>query len=261
MVQATAMQAAVDRAALSDFLLGMGDNTLILGHRLSEWCGHAPALEEDIALANTALDLIGQTQLWLGLAGEVEGRGRSADDLAYLRDVRDFRNLLLTERPNGDYGRTLMRQFLFDAWHYLALKGLRGSCEPRIAGIAEKASKEVAYHLERSRDLVIRLGDGTAESHARMQEALDDLWPYAGEMFVSEAHDLALAAAGVAPEPESLRADWEALAAETLRAATLEKPEDRYMHGGGKRGLHTEHLGYVLAEMQFLQRAYPGASW
>ncbi len=261
MVQATAMQAAVHRAALFDFLLGMGDNTLILGHRLSEWCGHAPALEEDIALANTALDLIGQTQLWLGLAGEVEGRGRSADDLAYLRDARDFRNLLLTERPNGEYGRTLMRQFLFDAWHFLFLKGLRVSSEPRIAGIAEKASKEVAYHLERSRDLVIRLGDGTAESHARLQEALDDLWPYTGEMFVSEAHDLALAAAGVAPGAESLKADWEALAAETLRAATLEKPEDRYMHGGGKRGLHTEHLGYVLAEMQFLQRAYPGASW
>lgn len=167
MVQATAMQAVVDRAALFDFLLGMGDNTLILGHRLSEWCGHAPALEEDIALANTALDLIGQTQLWLGLAGEVEGKGRSADDLAYLRDARDFRNLLLTERPNGDYGGTLMRQFLFDAWHYLALKGLRSSCEPRIAAIAEKASKEVAYHLERSRDLVIRLGDGTAESQDR----------------------------------------------------------------------------------------------
>ncbi|AEG55879.1 1,2-phenylacetyl-CoA epoxidase subunit PaaC [Sinorhizobium meliloti] len=261
MVQATAMQAVVDRAALFDFLLGMGDNTLILGHRLSEWCSHAPALEEDIALANTALDLIGQTQLWLGLAGEVEGKGRSADDLAYLRDARDFRNLLLTERPNGDYGGTLMRQFLFDAWHFLSLKGLRASCEPRIAAIAEKASKEVAYHLERSRDLVIRLGDGTAESHARMQAALDDLWPYTGEMFVSEAHDLVLAAAGVAPEPESLKAEWEALAAETLRAATLEKPVDRYMHKGGKRGLHTEHLGYVLAEMQFLQRAYPGASW
>ncbi|WP_027998293.1 1,2-phenylacetyl-CoA epoxidase subunit PaaC [Sinorhizobium arboris] len=261
MVQPTAMEAAVDRAALFEFLLGMGDNVLILGHRLSEWCGHGPALEEDIALANTALDLIGQTQLWLGLAGEVEGRGRSADDLAYLRDTRDFRNLLITERPNGDYGRTLMRQFLFDAWHYLALKVLRSSCEPRIAGIAEKASKEAAYHLERSRDLVIRLGDGTAESHARMQEALDELWPYTGEMFVSEAHDAALAAAGVALEPDSLKAEWDAVIAGALRAATLEKPEDGYMHRGGKRGLHTEHLGYVLAEMQFLQRAYPGASW
>lgn len=261
MAQTIAMEAAVDRAALFEFLLGMGDNTLVLGHRLSEWCGHAPALEEDIALANTALDLIGQTQLWLGLAGEVEGNGRNADELAFLRDAREFRNLLLAERPNGDYGRTLMRQFLFDAWHYLALKGLRASSDPRIAAIAEKTSKEVAYHLERSRDLVILLGDGTAESHARMKKALDELWSYTGEMFVNEAHDAALAAAGLAPEPESLMPEWNTLVAETLCAATLGKPQDGYMHRGGKRGLHTEHLGYVLAEMQFLQRAYPGASW
>lgn len=257
----TKMEAAVDRAALFEFLLRMGDNTLILGHRVSEWCGHAPALEEDIALANTALDLIGQTQLWLGLAGEVEDKGRSADDLAYLRDVYDFRNLLLTERPNGDFGKTLMRQFLFDAWHYLHLQALLSSTDRRIAEIAEKASKEVSYHLERSRDLVIRLGDGTAESHARMQEAIDDLWPYTGEMFMNEAADAALAAAGVAPEPQSLKTEWDELVAETLSEATLKKPTDGYMQGGGKRGIHTEHLGYVLPEMQFLQRAYPHATW
>ncbi|PDT81571.1 1,2-phenylacetyl-CoA epoxidase subunit PaaC [Sinorhizobium sp. BJ1] len=261
MAHATLTESAVDPADLCEFLLRMGDNALILGHRLSEWCGHAPALEEDIALANTSLDLIGQTQLWLGLAGEIEGRGRSADDLAYLRDARDFRNLLLTERPNGDYGKTLMRQFLFDAWHYLYLKGLRASSDRRIAEIAEKASKEAAYHIERSHDLVIRLGDGTAESHTRMQEAVDDLWAYTGEMFVNEASDATLAAADVAPEPQSLKAEWDALVAETLSEATLKKPADGYMHKGGKRGLHTEHLGYILAELQFLQRAYPGANW
>ncbi|WP_034855629.1 1,2-phenylacetyl-CoA epoxidase subunit PaaC [Sinorhizobium sojae] len=258
---ATMTEPAIDRHTLFEFLLRMGDNTLILGHRLSEWCGHAPALEEDIALANTALDLIGQTQLWFGLAGEVENKGRSADDLAYLRDAYEFRNLLLAERPNGDFGKTLMRQFLFDAWHYLCLQALLGSSDRRIAAIAEKVSKEVAYHLERSRDLVIRLGDGTAESHARMQAGLDDLWPYTGEMFIEEAPDAALAAASVAPEPSSIKAEWHSLVAETLSEATLKKPADGYMHKGGRRGIHTEHLGYVLAELQFLQRAYPGATW
>ena len=247
--------------ALLEFLLRIGDNTLILGHRVSEWCGHAPALEEDIALANTALDLIGQTQLWLGLAGEVEGKGRSADDLAYLRDGYDFRNILLVERPNGDFGKTLMRQFLFDAWHYLLLKALKGSSDTRIAEIAEKAFKEVCYHLDRSRDLVIRLGDGTAESHRRMQAALDDLWPFTGEMFMSDALDAELVEAGVIPAPESLKVGWNEIVAEALAEATLKTPADGYMHKGGRRGVHTEHLGFILTEMQFLQRAYPGATW
>ena len=252
---------AAESAALFEFLLRMGDNALILGHRVSEWCGHSPALEEDIALSNTALDLIGQTQLWLALAGEVEGRGRSADDLAYLRDGLDFRNVLLVERPNGDFGKTLMRQFLFDAWHYLLLKALKGSSDRRIAEIAEKASKEVAYHLDRSRDLVIRLGDGTAESHRRMQDALDDLWPYTGELFMGDASDAAVAADGVAPEPASLKASWDELVAETLAEATLKTPADGYMQKGGKRGVHTEHLGFILSDLQFLQRAYPGGTW
>lgn len=160
---------------------------------------------------NTALDLIGQTQLWLGLAGEVEGKGRSADDLAYLRDGLDFRNVLLVERPNGDFGKTLMRQFLFDAWHYVLLKWLKSSSDQRIAEIAEKSLKEVSYHLDRSRDLVIRLGDGTVESHRRMQAALDDLWPFTGELFIGDASDTAVAAAGVAPEPASLKASWDEL--------------------------------------------------
>ena len=252
---------AAESAALFEFLLRMGDNALILGHRVSEWCGHAPALEEDIALSNTALDLIGQTQLWLALAGEVEGRGRSADDLAYLRDGLDFRNVLLVERPNGDFGKTLMRQFLFDAWHYLLLKALKGSSDRRIAEIAEKAFKEVAYHLDRSRDLVIRLGDGTAESHRRMQDALDDLWPYTGELFMGDASDAAVAADGVAPDPASLKASWDELVAEAFAEATLKTPADGYMQKGGKRGVHTEHLGFILSDLQFLQRAYPGGTW
>jgi ring-1,2-phenylacetyl-CoA epoxidase subunit PaaC len=252
---------AVDNAALFEFLLRMGDNTLILGHRVSEWCGHAPALEEDIALSNTALDLIGQTQLWLGLAGEVEGKGRSADDLAYLRDGLDFRNVLLVERPNGDFGKTLMRQFLFDAWHYVLLKALKGSSNRRVAEIAEKALKEVSYHLDRSRDLVIRLGDGTAESHRRMQDALDDLWSYTGELFMGDASDAAVTVDSVAPEPASLKASWNELVAETLDEATLKTPSDDYMQKGGKRGVHTEHLGFILSDLQFLQRAYPGGTW
>lgn len=247
--------------ALFEFLLRMGDNTLILGHRVSEWCGHAPVLEEDIALANTALDLIGQTQLWLGLAGEVEGRGRDADALAFLRDAWDFRNLLLVERPNGDFGQTLMRQFLFDAWHAPMLKALEASADPRIAEIAAKAGKEVAYHLERSADLVIRLGDGTEESHRRMQTALDRLWPWTGEAFTGDATDAAMAAAGIAPAPESLRAPWDETVNMVLSEATLTRPEGDFAHRGGRQGRHTEHLGHLLATMQWLQRAYPGARW
>lgn len=248
--------------AFFQFLLRMGDNTLILGHRVSEWCGHAPVLEEDIALANTALDLIGQTQMWLGLAGEVEGAGRSADDLAFLRDAWDFRNVLLVEMPNGDFGRTLMRQFLFDAWHSIMLTRLRDSKDARVAAIAEKAGKEVTYHLERSGDTVIGLGDGTDESHARMQEALDYLWPYVGEMFEGDAVDAEMAEAGIAPDPSGLRADYDALVGRVLAKATLTIPDSRFAHKGGRNGrMHTEHLGHLLTQMQWLQRAYPGATW
>lgn len=257
----TAASTTLDPAVYADWLMRLGDNTLILGHRLSEWCGHSPVLEEDIAMANTALDLIGQTQLWLGLAGEIEGRGRTADNLAYLRDASRFRNVLLLERPNGDFGQTLMRQFLFDAFHLELLKSLQASSDPRVSEIAGKAIKEVAYHLERSADLVIRLGDGTEESHCRMQTALDDLWPYVGEFFVSDDVDKAVASAGIGPEPAELKAAWRQTVDEVLRAATLNVPGEGYVHKGGKRGIHTEHLGFILAEMQFLQRAYPGATW
>ncbi|MEM0948022.1 MAG: 1,2-phenylacetyl-CoA epoxidase subunit PaaC [Pseudomonadota bacterium] len=240
----------------------MGDNTLVLGHRVSEWCGHAPVLEEDIALANTALDLIGQTQMWLGLAGEVEGNHRSADDLAMFRDAWDFRNVLLVEQPNGDFGQTIMRQFLFDAWHVLALEHLQKSSDTRVAAIAEKASKEAAYHLDRSRDSVIALGDGTAESRRRMQAALDLLYPYAGEFFAVDSVDTAMADQSIAPDPTTLRASYDVCVETALAEATLVLPESRFAHKGGKTGArHSEHLGHMLTQMQWLQRAYPGAAW
>lgn len=251
-----------DQTALFEYLLRLGDNTLVLGHRVSEWCGHAPVLEEDIALANTALDLIGQTQMWLGLAGEVEAAGRTADDLAMHRDVWDFRNLLLVEQPNGDFGQTLMRQCLFDAFHVELLTDLTNASDDRIAAIAAKALKEVTYHLDRSSETVIGLGDGTEESHRRMQAALDLLWPYVGEMFTPEAVDDAIYAAGIAPDLTALRARFDTRIDAILTEATLNKPDSTYAQSGGKTGFrHSEHLGHMLTQMQWLQRAYPGAAW
>jgi ring-1,2-phenylacetyl-CoA epoxidase subunit PaaC len=247
--------------ALFEYLLRLGDNALILGHRLSEWCGHSPALEEDLALSNVALDLIGQTQLWLNLAGEVEGKGRDADKLAYLRDGRDFRNVLLVEQPNGDFAVTMARQFYFDAWHYLLLRELTGSKDSRIAEIAAKGLKEVTYHLERSRDWVLRLGDGTEESHRRMQSAIDDLWMYTGELFESDEIDQAMAREGLGPDLATLHEPWLALVRATAEEATLSLPQPGWAQKGGKRGIHSEHLGYILADLQFLQRAYPNATW
>ncbi|AOZ08133.1 1,2-phenylacetyl-CoA epoxidase subunit PaaC [Cupriavidus malaysiensis] len=244
-----------------EYLLRLGDSTLVLGQRLSEWCGRGPALEEDIALTNVALDLIGQTRLWLGYAGEVEGAGRSADQLAYLRDAHQFRNLLLVEQPNGSYADTLARQFLFDTWHYFLLDGLQHSADARIAEIAAKSLKEVAYHARRSADLVVRLGDGTVESRRRMQQAFDDLWMFTGELFESDAADAALAAQGVAVDPATLAGAWLRHVDEVLDEATLSRPAGGWAQSGGRQGRHSEHLGYLLAEMQFLQRAYPGASW
>lgn len=244
-----------------EFALRMGDNCLVLGQRVSEWCGHAPVLEEDIALANTALDLIGQTQFWLGLAGELEGKGRSADDLAFRRDVREFRNCLLVEQTNGDFGRTLMRQFLFDAWHYPMLQGLTESKNERIAEIAAKSVKEAAYHLDRSSDLIIRLGDGSQESHDRMQAALDELWRYSGELTTPDAIDEALAEKEIAPDLSKLRIAYETYVSTVLKEARLLAPEGAFMHTGGKAGIHGEALGYMLSEMQYLQRAFPGAQW
>lgn len=247
---------------LFEFLCRMGDSALVLGHRTSEWCGHAPQLEEDIALANTALDLIGQCQMWLAYAGEVEGQGRSADDLAFLRDAWDFRNVLMVELPNHDFGRTLMRACLFDTWHVGMLSALQDSSDHRVAEIAAKAVKEATYHLERSSETVIGLGDGTEESHNRMQAALEYLWPYVGEFFASDAVDAAMAADGIAPDPASLKDAYMARLDDVLDQATLVRPDSTFGHKGGRDGArHTEHLGHMLAVMQVLPRSHVGAEW
>ncbi len=247
---------------LFEFLLRQGDNALVLGHRTSEWCGVGPALEEDIALANTALDLIGQTQLWLGYAAEVEGKNRSANDLAFMRDAYDFRNILMLEVPNEDFGRTMVRQFLFDAFQVPWLSALRQSSDQRVSEIASKSVKEAQYHLERSAETVIALGDGTPESHARMQAALNYLWPYSGEMFGNDSTDQAMHEQGIAPLPQSLHKPWMQSVSNTLAQACLAVPEDPFAHSGGRTGFrHTEHLGHMLSTMQVLQRSYPGASW
>jgi len=247
---------------LFEFLLRQGDNTLVLGHRTSEWCGLAPALEEDIALANTALDLIGQTQLWLGYAGEVDTQKRSANDLAYLRDVYDFRNLLMLEIPNEDFGRTLLRQFFFDAFQVPWLTALQNSSDTRVAGIAAKSLKEALYHLDRSAETVIMMGDGTQDSNARMQAALDYIWPYTGEIFTDDATDQAMADAGIANLPSPMRAAWDTTVTDILNRAMLTQPDGKFAHTGGRTGKrHTEHLGHMLAVMQTLPRSYPDAVW
>lgn len=246
----------------TDYVRRLGDNVLVLSQRLSEWCGKGPALEEDVALINVSLDLIGQARLWLSYAGELEGQGRSEDQLAFLRDAHQFHNLLLVELPNGSYADTLARQFLFDVWHYFLLQGLCQSDDARIVEIAQKCLKEVTYHVRRSTDLVIRLGDGTEESHRRMQAAIDDLWMYTGELFTPDALDTAMQQQGLAPALDELQQKWQQHVTEVLQMATLRIPAaGLWMQSGGKQGRHTEHLGYLLAEMQFLQRSYPGAAW
>jgi ring-1,2-phenylacetyl-CoA epoxidase subunit PaaC len=252
-----------------EFLLRLGDSDVVLAQRLGEWVGHGPVLEEDIALTNVGLDLLGQGRMWLAYAGEVEGKGRTEDDLAFLRDQHEYRNVQLVEVPNGnnggDFAMTMARQLYFDHAHLLLLNGLAQSTDGRMAEIAAKAMKEVAYHVERSADWVVRLGDGTEESHARMQRALDRLWPYTGELFAADAVDAELARRGVAPDPRALHAPWLAAIRAVVDEATLTMPTGEWMHGtrrgGGRQGVHTEHLGHLLAEMQFLQRAYPGAQW
>jgi ring-1,2-phenylacetyl-CoA epoxidase subunit PaaC len=245
-----------------NYLLRLGDNALILSQQLSQLCGKGPALEEDMALTNVALDLLGQTRMWYEYAGELEGAGRDEDQLAYHRDAHDFKNCLLLEQPNGNYADTMMRQFLFDTWHYFLIRGLTASSDTRIAGIAEKTLKEVTYHVRRSGDLIVRLGDGSDISHAKTQAAANDLWMYTGEAFHYDAIDDAMVAAGVAPAADGLRAQWLEHVAEIFAEATLTMPSpDAWMQKGGKQGTHTEHLGFILAEMQFLQRAYPGAQW
>jgi ring-1,2-phenylacetyl-CoA epoxidase subunit PaaC len=243
------------------YVVRLGDNALVLGQRLSEWTGHGPILEEDLALTNVALDLIGQARFWLAYAAEVEGRGRGEDDLAYYRDAHEFGNVLLVEQRNGDYARTTARQFLFDAWHRELLHGLAGSSDARIAAIAQKAALEVEYHLRRSTDWVLRLGDGTDESRRRIQSAVDDLWPFTGELFRSDEVDLEMLRAGIGVEFETLRDPWLERVRRTFAAATLAVPADGWMQSGGKSGRHGEHLSYLLAEMQSVRRAVPGDRW
>lgn len=247
--------------ALFEYLLRLGDDSLILGHRLSEWCGHGPILEEDIALTNLSLDLIGQATAIFEYAGKVEGKGRSEDDLAFLRFDKDYRNLLLVERPNGDFGVTIMRQFLFDAYRKPLFERLVNSSDEMIAAIAAKSLKETKYHLKHSSEWVIRLGDGTEESHNRMQDALNDLWKYAAELFYEDEVDARLKASGVLPDMDSLKSEWEQTVTAVLEEATLKIPENNWKQEGGRKGLHTEHLGYILAELQYMQRAYPNMEW
>ncbi|HVY81479.1 MAG TPA: 1,2-phenylacetyl-CoA epoxidase subunit PaaC [Steroidobacteraceae bacterium] len=243
------------------YVLRLADTSLVLGQRLGEWVGHAPALEEDLGLANTALDLIGQARMLLTYAGELEGRGRSEDDLAMGRDQSDFLNFALVEQPNGDFGRTIVRQLLLDAFQLEVYEALQRSSDARLAEIAAKALKETRYHFRYSAGWVVRLGDGSEESHRRVQSALDDLWRFTRELFAEDDIDREMAAAGVAPSLAELQPRWSSRIDEVLQEATLTRPADAPYSWFGKRGEHTEHLGYLLAEMQFLHRAYPGASW
>jgi ring-1,2-phenylacetyl-CoA epoxidase subunit PaaC len=247
--------------ALFTYTLRLADDLLILSHRLSEWCGHGPILEEDIALTNRALDHIGEARNLYTHAGQVEGKGRTEDDLAYLRAERQFVNTKLVEQPNGDYAHTIVRSFLFDAYHLPLAEALTKSSDAQIAAIAAKAVKEAQYHLRHSSDWLIRFGDGTAESQRRAQEALEALWTFTGDLFADDDVQAAMVKAGIAPDLSKVKAAFDVTVDKVLAEATLKRPADGFMATGGRQGKHSEHLGFVLAEMQYLQRAYPGAEW
>jgi ring-1,2-phenylacetyl-CoA epoxidase subunit PaaC len=240
-------------------LLRRADDALVLGHRLSEWTGHAPTLEEELALANVALDLIGQARTLYQYAGELTGFDE--DQLAYLRDAGAYRNALLVEQPNGDFACTIARQVLYTAFSDPFWRAAMASTDATLAAIAAKAEKETAYHLRHAGEWLVRLGDGTEESHRRAQDAVDVLWPYTGELFEADAADHAMIAGGVIPDPAALHEGWDRTVATLLDRATLRRPADGWMQTGGRRGVHSEHLGTMLAEMQVLQRTYPGARW
>lgn len=243
------------------YVLRVGDLSLVLGQRLGEWVGHAPVLEEDLGLANIALDLIGQARLLLAYAGELEGRGRGEDEIAFLREQGEYLNPTLVELPNGDFGETIVRQVLIDAFQLELFEGLTNSADEQLSAIAAKAVKETRYHLRYSCDWLVRLGDGTAESRVRVQSALERLWPYTVELFEEDELDREMADCGIAPRLADVRTAWSKRIDEVLAEATLERPRERPHSWFGKRGEHSEHLGYILAEMQYLQRAYPGARW
>ncbi len=243
------------------YVLRLADSNLVLAQRLGEWVGHAPALEEDLGLANVSLDLIGQARLLLAHAGQLEGRGRGEDELAFLREESEYYNLTLVEQPNGDFGDTIVRQFLFDAWQLGLYEALCGSSDATLAAVAAKGRGEAAYHLRYSGGWVVRLGDGTDESHARVAESLARLWPYTGELFFDDDVDRAAAEAGIAVLPSTLEGAFASRIGETLAQAALACPAKIAFQWYGKQGRHSEHLGYLLAEMQSLHRAHPGATW
>jgi len=244
---------------LRDYILMMADNVMILGQRLGEWCGHGPVLEQDIAITNIALDLIGEARNYYQYLGETEGK--KEDEYPMKRDVRAFKNILLTEVPNGHWGDTIMRQCMFDCYHYYLLEGMTTSKNERLAAIAKKSIKEATYHLAFSGEWVIRLGDGTEESHQKMQQSLDDLMPYFNEMFIPESYEIWCYEQNIAPSPEVVRSSANEKFNAILAEATLQMPENIYSKKGGKSGLHTENLGFILADMQYLQRSYPGVDW
>ncbi|MDE2601046.1 MAG: phenylacetate-CoA oxygenase subunit PaaC [Bradyrhizobium sp.] len=243
------------------YTLRRADDALILGHRLSEWCGHAPMLEEDMALANMGLDLLGQARELYGYAAKVEGRSNDEDRFAYLRDVRQYRNLLLVEQPNGDFARTMVRQFFYAVFADLYWRGMMRSSDTTMAAIAARSEKESAYHVRHSSEWIVRLGDGTEESHRRAQAAIDDLWAYTGEMFAVDDSERGLIERGIAIDPAALRAPWLKTIAAVVGEATLALPGNDWMQKGGRDGRHSEHLGHLLSELQSMQRSFPGATW
>jgi ring-1,2-phenylacetyl-CoA epoxidase subunit PaaC len=243
------------------YTLRRADDALILGHRLSEWCGHAPMLEEDMALANMGLDLLGQARELYSYAARVEGNGNDEDKFAYLRDVRQYRNLLLVEQPNGDFARTMVRQFFYAVFADLYWRAMVKSQDATLAAIAAKSEKESAYHVRHSSEWMVRLGDGTEESHARAQTAIDDLWGFTGEMFGTDEAERALIDADIAADPVTLRPPWLKTISEIVSQATLTLPTSGWMQQGGRSGRHSEHLGHLLSELQSMQRTFPGATW
>lgn len=246
---------------LIEYCLRIADTSLILGQRLGEWCGHGPILEEDIALTNISLDCIGQARGFYTYAAELEGKGKTEDDYAYLRDEREFKNLLIVEQPNNDFGQTIMRQFLVSTFQYYFFDALRNSSDKTLAALAEKSLKEVSYHLRHSSAWVIRLGDGTEESKQRMETALGELWLYTGDMFDMDETEKSLAEKFIGVDRKTLKSLWDNKVEQVFAEATLEVPQDVFMMSGSREGRHTEHLGFILAEMQSLHRAHPGVEW
>ncbi len=243
------------------YALRRADDALILGHRLSEWCGHAPMLEEDMALANMGLDLLGQARELYSYAAKVEGKGNDEDRFAYLRDVRQYRNLLLLEQPNGDFAHTMVRQFFYAGFADLYWRAMMKSSDSTLAAIAAKSEKESAYHVRHSSEWIVRLGDGTDESYARAQEAIDDLWAYTGEMFQADDSERELIDRGIAVDPATLHAPWFKTISNVVNEATLTLPKGDWMQQGGRSGRHSEHLGHLLSELQSMQRTFPGVTW